>query len=409
LIFATEPNYLLHGIFMKNNSFFILFVCLIACVPQFCADIYTPSVITISQEMGIDISLSQFSISIYLIGLTITLIPFGIAADAYGRKAPMLIGTSLLLIGSIICIISNNIYLLLAGRFIQGMGAGSISAIWRTIFRDRFKGEEMAKYASYVLIFVTFIMPAAPAVGGFLQTRFNWQANFWFLSAYSLLVLLLIGKYYQNPKNIEFSGKVKFSDILDSLKIIFTNMTFLKFTSVNFVTYGALFASLVISPVLLIHGLNLSPEKFGLIMFGLSATGMALAGIINSRMLAKFSSIAMMKFGLVMMLLSGILMLIFYYLFGFSLFVIVIPLWLFLFGSSFIWPNSFSNCFEAVPAGGGIVGAVYTLMQQSGGSIVGSCASFLKDVNQISLSCIFISAALYSLLILKGTSTEKDN
>lgn len=50
-------------------------------------------------------------------------VPFGTMSDKFGRKKTLLIGTIIFIIGSIVCAVSDNIYMLMAGRFIQGTGA----------------------------------------------------------------------------------------------------------------------------------------------------------------------------------------------------------------------------------------------------------------------------------------------
>lgn len=385
---------------MRSNSTFIAFICLIACITQFSSDVYSPSLVAISDYMGIDISMAQFSMSIYLISLTLTIIPFGLIADAYGRKKPLLAGAIMLIIGSIVCSLANEINTLLLGRLIQGAGAGAISSLWRSIFRDRFKGPEMAKYASYVMITVTFVMPAAPAVGGFLQKNFGWSANFVFLTAYSAILLVLISTLYKDPEDLELKSSFKLNESLASVKRVFMNSTFLRYTSINFIAYGAIFSSIVITPVVLIDIVGMAPEKFGSMMLGISASSMALAGFVNSRALKKYSPLDMLKFGFYIMLLSGIMMILLYFIEGTNIISVAIPLWLFLFGSSFIWPNSIAKCFEAVKEGSGIVGAAYTFMQQSGGSIIGSLASFMHDTNQLGLGYIFLGTAIYCVVIL---------
>lgn len=84
---------------------------------------------------------------------------------------------------------SAQTIVLIMGRLIQGCGAGACSALWRSIFRDTFEGAELAKYGSYFSILVTFIVPAAPLFGGYLQEYFNWRASFAFLAIYSLSTL----------------------------------------------------------------------------------------------------------------------------------------------------------------------------------------------------------------------------
>ena len=95
-----------------------------------------------------------------------------------------------MIIGSVTCALSTSITMLMIGRVIQGLGTGATGSLWRSIFRDRCSGAEMSKLVSYLGIIITFIIAVAPIFGGYLNTYISWHAIFWFLSAYSLLVLL---------------------------------------------------------------------------------------------------------------------------------------------------------------------------------------------------------------------------
>lgn len=57
-------------------------------------------------------------------GLTQVLLqlPFGIASDKYGRKKLIYIGLILFIIGSVIAAMATDIYMVIIGRAIQGLG-----------------------------------------------------------------------------------------------------------------------------------------------------------------------------------------------------------------------------------------------------------------------------------------------
>lgn len=74
-------------------------------------------------------------IAVGIFGLTQTLfqIPLGGLSDRWGRKKTTLLGLSLYLIGSLLCGASENVYHLIAGRFIAGAGAVTgVTMAWLT-------------------------------------------------------------------------------------------------------------------------------------------------------------------------------------------------------------------------------------------------------------------------------------
>jgi MFS family permease len=69
-------------------------------------------------------------------GLTQALlqIPFGVLSDRYGRKKLIIIGLLLFALGSVVAGLADNVYTLIAGRFLQGSGA--IASVLMALLAD---------------------------------------------------------------------------------------------------------------------------------------------------------------------------------------------------------------------------------------------------------------------------------
>ena len=147
-----------------------------------CTDLYLPSLPSIAHHFHTTISLTQLSVAIFALGYGIARLFYGLISDAVGRKKPLIFGLFICLAGCLICLFAQNIYILLAGRLIQGFGGGGSNILARIILRDRLEGSKLAKYNSYYSMACVSLMASAPLLGGYLQHYFDWQANFIFLS-----------------------------------------------------------------------------------------------------------------------------------------------------------------------------------------------------------------------------------
>jgi len=101
------------------------------------------------------------------------------------------------------------------------------------------------------------------------------------------------------------------------------------------------------------------------------------------------------------MIASGLMMLAGYSLFGVSPWGIIIPILLFYFGSTLIWPNAFATAFTPFGHIAGYAGSLYGFMQLVGGAIMGSLAAQLPETDQRVLAVIIIITSLTSLLIYR--------
>lgn len=381
---------------MNSTKLLLFVIILAACLTQFAADIYAPSLPAIAAGFHASIGLSQWSMAIYMFGVALTLLIYGPVSDGVGRKSPMIMGLSIMIAGSFMCLFSSNIYFLIVGRFIQGCGAGACAGLWRSIFRDVFTGEQLAKYGSYFTIFIMFIVPAAPALGGYLQQYFGWRASFVFMSFYAIFALILVIYAFQETSIHHHKEKLKLSYVMDTFRQLIMSPIFMGVTLCTFLSYGAFFAWLTAAPVLLIHLLGLSPGAFGLINFLGGGLAYALAGWINGRVVTRFGMSNMMRFGWSIMILSGVLMLAGYWFFGINIWAIVMPAILFYFGSTFIWPNAFATAFTPFGQIAGYAGALYGFMQISGGAIMGALMAYLPNGNQVILALVFVVASFLS-------------
>ena len=204
------------------NVFNIFFFVLIfaTCATQFASDIYAPCLPAIAKELDTSISLVQFTMSIYMLGVALSQLIYGPLSEGIGRKTPMIIGLVIMTLGSIICVFATNIETILIGRLVQGCGAGACACLWRSVFRDSFSGENLAISTSHLVIFIMFIAPIAPALGGYLQETFGWFSNFIFMALYSLLALLgMTFKFRETNKNFHRS-KLNIKYILGQYMIL---------------------------------------------------------------------------------------------------------------------------------------------------------------------------------------------
>jgi MFS family permease len=68
---------------------------------------------------------SSLIFSSYFIGALLTMIPFGVLADAYGNRLLIIIGLILTLISGAAIIASDNVWVIVIARFVEGMGCGA--------------------------------------------------------------------------------------------------------------------------------------------------------------------------------------------------------------------------------------------------------------------------------------------
>lgn len=104
------------------------------------------SVIPILPKLVQDPAISSILFSAYFVGALVAMLPFGILADRYGNKPFIILSIILTIISGFILFFSDNIYIMIIARFIEGTACAAFfpaafSMLARFKRRDRYMGE----------------------------------------------------------------------------------------------------------------------------------------------------------------------------------------------------------------------------------------------------------------------------
>lgn len=143
-------------------------------------------------------------------------VPFGLMSDKIGRKKTLLFGLLVFIAGSVIAAMSDNIYMLLAGRFLQGAGAiGSVvSAMISDLVKEEERAHAMAIMGGTIALSFAAAMIIAPIVGGY------WGIDklFWLTAILSVVAIGILFTAVPQPPKIIHSYAEEESKMLDVFK-----------------------------------------------------------------------------------------------------------------------------------------------------------------------------------------------
>lgn len=186
--------------------------------------VVTTAIPTISRDLqGFQIISLVFSV--YLLASAISTPIYGKLSDLYGRKNMLSIGIIMFLIGSCLCGLSQNMYMLIGFRVIQGLGAGSIFTLTYTIIGDVFTIEERPKVQGIIGTVWGVASLTGPFLGGILIDTLSWHWIFFINMPFGILSVILIQKnikenFEKKRCKIDFAGIVTLSLAM----IIFLNI-----------------------------------------------------------------------------------------------------------------------------------------------------------------------------------------
>lgn len=116
--------------------------------------------------LGHDKLLVGLALGIYGLTQAMMQIPFGVASDRFGRKPVMVFGLLLFAAGSLIAGASDNLYLIIVGRAIQGSGSisAAISAMIADSTREQHRTKAMAMVGMTIGLSFILSLVAGPPV-----------------------------------------------------------------------------------------------------------------------------------------------------------------------------------------------------------------------------------------------------
>ena len=183
---------------------------------------------------------SEQHFSLYLIGLAvgsygltqaIFQIPFGILSDYFGRKGIIAFGLALFGLGSLIAGLFDNIWGILIGRSLQGVGAVSGPLI--ALLSDLSNEQDRPKYMAFLGISIGISFILSFILGPYLNTTLSISKIFYLIAFSSVLMIIALLYMQRNVSNIVNNRYISLDKKL--LKTIFANK------DLNLM-YGSIFA-----------------------------------------------------------------------------------------------------------------------------------------------------------------------
>jgi len=182
----------------------------------------------------------------YALTQAIFQVPFGTMSDKIGRKPTLLIGLVIFLVGSIICAVSGDIYMLMIGRFLQGAGAigAVIPAMISDLVPEEKRGHAMALMGGTIAISFALAMAIGPVIGAY----FGVQSLFWITGLLSIAAMLILFTKVPTPPKIHhiYHSSTTTADILKDPNLLSMIVT-------NGMQKGLMTVAFVIIPILLIQ------------------------------------------------------------------------------------------------------------------------------------------------------------
>jgi len=353
--------------------------------------LYVPSLPAIAKELQVQAGFAELTVVVYVLGLGLPQIFFGIWSDFIGRRRLLLPALAAFFVVTFLIPFSPNIYVLLSLRFLQGVIVAVPEVLIKTLMSDTFTGAELDKNANYLVMSWSIGPILMPILAVYLKQAFGGSFPFFFLAFYGLVSFLL--SLFFLPETSPPMKEISLKKRLKSYKQILSSRVFLSAIVCLVAVYSIVAIFNSIGPFLVQNLLKESSTAYGRLAFVLGISWLIgnLANRFHARRNNLDKALVYRMFFLIVvsaaMALLGLFAIKNYW-------ALVLPMALLFYAAGLIFPRLFAMVLGLFPELAGGAAAIFGTLIMIGGSFTTGMAAFLKTNSLLPLSLTYIVLSL---------------
>lgn len=373
---------------LKKRRAAVILLMTMVLLGVFPLDVLLPSFPALAEHFQTTSADIAFSISLFAVGIALSQLLIGPLSDTIGRKGLLLAGMLVSIIGAAGCLLSTEYSWFLLFRVIQASGCGCF-VLTQALVQDLFEGKERDRLRILMVTASGIFISISPLAGTLLQQALDWPGSFVAFIALASAVFLKACFLLENqrPTHVMRQG------IVQSYRLVYRDAGFLGYWLIAAIAFACHFSFIVISPLIFMDQLQLSPYEFSLtlLLYGLAYI---IGGIVARLLGGRIAPNTQILTGLGLILFSGLVMLMLSTLLGLSTFTVLIPMIICTAGTTIARPIATSKAMEVFPDKAGTSAAAgNTLIFIFGGLISALINLSATDLQStLALSFLLLSA-----------------
>ena len=373
-----------------NKSPLILLLMGMTLLGVFPLDVVLPSFPALSDYFQTSASDIALSVSLFAIGLALSVVLVGPLSDLWGRKRLLLMGIAISMIGAAGCLVSSDYRWFLLFRVIQAVGCGSF-VLSQALIQDLFVGKEQERMRIWMTTAGGVFISISPLLGTWLQLHLGWEGSFYVFIALAAIVWVKANARLRDipPRRDASPGR-----FFSAYWRLCSDVRFMGYWLISGLAFACHFSFIVISPIIFMERLALSPYEFAwaLLLYGVAYV---FGGIVASALHRRLQANTQIIVGLGLIALSGVVMLWLANQFGLTATAVLIPMLICTAGTTIARPIANSRAMTLHPEDAGTSSSVGGVMIFMCGGVISVVINLVSDdlTTALSLCFLILSAA----------------
>jgi DHA1 family bicyclomycin/chloramphenicol resistance-like MFS transporter len=366
-------------------------------IAPFSIDLYLPALPTLGDDLGASQQQVAVTVTMFLLGLAFGQVQAGSLSDTHGRRRPLLAGLLLFTLAGLACALAPTIQVLMAARFLQGIGGAAGMAIANASVTDYARGREAARLFSRLAMIGGVAPIVAPLIGGQLLRVVSWRGLFVVLAGIGLALLLSVLAGLPESLPRERRSVAGVGTLLRSLLRISRDPGFVGLALTSAFGFAGFFAYLAGSSFVYQEVYGVSPAAFSL-LFAVNAVGMLAANDLNHRLLARSTPQRLLAAALVVYLAAAIVALLVLLAGGLPLWALAAPLFVLVASVGLIIPNSTALALSLHPDAAGTASAFFGTLRLGLGALATPLVGLAGGLDGVAMGLVIAGAGVLALL-----------
>jgi len=384
---------------LAHRKSFVITLGLLTAVAAVTVDLSLPAIPVMVDALQTTLPHAQQIVGVFMIGMACGQIPAGLLGDRLGRLPVLYAGMTIFAIAATVTAASTSIDVLLAARFVQGMGAASAVVLARAIVRDIASGKEAARLMSLMTMIFTAAPVLAPTIGALLVAQWNWRAPFVVIAVLGFLIMFAIranlvethkpGVNEHPARQLSMSFREFFShrqSIFGLLMIVLLPAGFLSIIAVS--------AAMTVE----IYGFTI--QQYGLI-FACAGVSILAGSGFNRWLVIRFDQLQLIRLGTALVFLSGAQLAIIAWLDAAPFWWLWSSVCLFMFTVPILMSNAMVVALDPLPMIAGVASSIIGTTQNLVGATGALVAAAIYDgsvrnsvllmaISALAVTCVFL-------------------
>ena len=375
-------------------------------------DMYLPAFPQIAKDLNTDIAHVSFSLTSYFIGISLGQLLYGPLTDKFGRKKPLLLGLLIFFVSAVGCALSPSVFWLISLRVILAFGGCAGMVTSTAAVKDLFPQSEVAKIFSILMLILGIAPIVGPTLGGTILTVTNWHFIFYFLSFFSLILIVMVYLYLPEFKELKNKKTLTIANIVKDYKFVITRNGFLFYALATGTAMAGMFAYISGSPFVFIKYFKFSEVQYSLI-FAFNALGFIAGSQINRALLNKYSSIEIIYLAGFMLLSVSIVLVLLLMVDFLGPITLIAFIFTFLFSLGLLIPNATAGALSSFTINAGMASAVVGAFQMILSAVSSWLVNFLFNGSiepmVFGICCPSAFCSMILFFLWRKSKSAKDN